>query len=601
MTGSLAPPLPVLRKLFAGFLAAATACGCVADENGLSKTKRAESPPSREVAFREVAREVGLDFQHFTGATGEFLFHENMGSGVALLDYDGDGDLDVYFLQGALVDPSKSLKDCLFPPPAGSLPQSGGPQNRLFRNELVEEGKLRFVDVTRQAGVGDQGFGMGAAVGDYDNDGDWDLYVTNFGANVLYRNNGDGTFTDVTSQAGVDDVRWSVSAAFLDYDQDRDLDLFLTNYVDFTVLGNRACLNSLGERDYCSPEVYQPVPDRLFRNEGNGKFTNVTESAGIVTAFGKGLGVVCADFDGDAWIDIYVANDQTPNQLWIHQSDGTFEDMGLMSGTAYNADGLAEAGMGVGAGDFDNDGDEDLFMTHLVKETNTLYVNDGKAKFSDKTRQFSLASPSFAYTGFGTEWFDCDNDGDLDLFAANGAVYIVESLRGEPYPYHQKNQLFRNEGGSRFRDVTGEAGPALDLSEVSRGAAFGDIDNDGDIDIVVANSNGPGRLLLNEAASGHHWLEVRLEGVGSNRHGIGARVGVLRTGQSTLWRRAHTDGSYASASDYRVHFGLGRVSDLVAVVVEWPGGKKETWEQVQADRAITLREGSGKPHGGTPR
>jgi hypothetical protein len=231
---------------------------------------------------------VGLDFQHFTGATGEFLFHENMGSGVAVFDYDGDGDLDVYFLQGAFLAPRRSLKDCLFPLPAGGLSHSGVPQNRLFRNELVEAGKLRFVDVTRQAGVGHQGFGMGVAVGDYDRDGDQDLYVTNFGANVLYRNDGDGTFTDVTAQAGVDDVRWSVSAAFLDYDRDGDLDLFLTNYVDFTVVGNRACLNSMGERDYCSPEVYQPVPDRLFRNEGNGTFTDVTEAAGIVAAFGKG-------------------------------------------------------------------------------------------------------------------------------------------------------------------------------------------------------------------------------------------------------------------------------------------------------------------------
>jgi hypothetical protein len=255
--------------------------------------------------------------------------------------------------------------------------------------------------------------------------------------------------------------------------------------------------------------------------------------------------------------------------------------------------------MGVGAGDFDNDGDEDLFMTHLIKETNTLYVNDGKAIFSDRTEQFSLASPSFAYTGFGTEWLDYDNDGDLDLFAANGGVYIVESQRGKPYPYGQKNQLFRNEGGSTFREVTDEAGPALDLSEVSRGAAFGDIDNDGDIDIVVANSNGPGRLLLNQVGSKQHWLEVRLEGVEGNRYGIGARVGVRRQGQSTLWRRAHTDGSYASASDCSVHFGLGRVSSVEAVVVEWPGGKKEIWDEVPSDRVLTLREGSGKPHDGT--
>ena len=583
MIGNLVLPAPALRKLFLGFLALAAASGGVSYKNLFCQKKPHETP-----LFGEVARETGLDFQHFTGATGEFLFHENMGSGVALLDYDGDGDLDVYFLQGAFLDPQKSLSDALFPPLT-----DGPPRNQLFRNELVESGQLRFVNVTRQAGVGEQGSGMGAAVADYDNDGDWDLYVTNFGSNVLYRNNGDGTFTDVTSQAGVDDKRWSSSAAFLDYDLDGDLDLFVTNYVSFTILGNKVCQNSLGERDYCSPKIYPPMPDRIFRNEGDGRFSNVTEAAGIVTAFGKGLGVVCADFNADGWIDIYVANDQTPNQLWINRGDGTFEDTGLVSGTAYNADGLVEAGMGVSAGDFDSDGDEDLFMTHLIKQTNTLYVNDGTASFSDRTRQFSLAGSSLAYTGFGTEWFDYDNDGDLDLFIANGAVYILESLRGEPYPFHQKNQLFRNEGGKTFREVTAEAGSALALSEVSRGAAFGDIDNDGDIDIVVANNNGPGRLLLNEAGSGRHWLEVRLQGVQGNRHGMGARVGVIRKGKRPLWRRAHTDGSYASANDPRVHFGLGQDPEMEAVVVEWPGGKKEMWNDVGADRIILLRQGTG--------
>ena len=583
MNGNLALSAPALRKLFLGFLALAAASGGVSHKNLFCQKKPHETP-----LFGEVARETGLDFQHFTGATGEFLFHENMGSGVALLDYDGDGDLDVYFLQGAFLDPQKSLSDALFPPLT-----DGPPRNQLFRNELVESGQLRFVNVTRQAGVGEQGSGMGAAVADYDNDGDWDLYVTNFGSNVLYRNNSNGTFTDVTSQAGVDDERWSSSAAFLDYDLDGDLDLFVTNYVSFTILGNKACQNSLGERDYCSPKIYPPMPDRIFRNEGDGRFSNVTEAAGIVTAFGKGLGVVCADFNADGWIDIYVANDQTPNQLWINRGDGTFEDTGLVSGTAYNADGLVEAGMGVSAGDFDSDGDEDLFMTHLIKETNTLYVNDGTASFSDRTRQFSLAASSFPYTGFGTEWFDYDNDGDLDLFIANGAVYIVESLRGEPYPFHQKNQLFRNEEGKTFREVTAEAGSALALSEVSRGAAFGDIDNDGDIDIVVANNNGPGRLLLNEAGSGRHWLEVRLQGVQSNRHGMGARVGVIRKGQRPLWRRAYTDGSYASANDPRVHFGLGQDAKMEAVVVEWPGGKKEMWNDVGADRIVLLRQGTG--------
>ena len=548
-----------------------------------------EKASSQALLFRDAALEAGLEFQHFTGASGEFFFPEIMGPGAALLDYDGDGDLDVYFVQGTLLDKSKSPNDSLFPPPSGRTPH-----NQLFRSELKEEGRLRFTEVAVLAGVADDGFGMGAAVGDYDNDGDADLYVTNFGSNVLYRNNGDGTFTNVTLKAGVDDVRWNTSAAFLDYDKDGDLDLFVAAYLDFTVKGNIICRSLGGMRDYCTPLEYQPLPDRLFRNEGDGSFTNVTGAAGMRSVSGKGLGVVCFDVNADGWTDIYVANDRTANQLWINLGNGTFEETALVSGTAYNADGTAESSMGVTAGDFDNDGDEDLFMTHLITETNTLYLNDGTANCQDATRQFGLARDSFAYTGFGTEWFDYDNDGSLDLFVANGAVFVVESQRGERYPYRQKNQLFHNESEGKFRETTTEAGPALEFSEVSRSAAFGDVDNDGDVDIVVGNNNGPARLLLNETGSRQHWLQVRLRGVKSNREGMGARVGVLRKGRKPLWRRAHTDGSYLSANDGRVHFGLGENSDLEAVVVEWPGGKEEVWSDIRADQILTLREGSGK-------
>ena len=545
--------------------------------------------------FREAAHQAELEFKHFIGATGEFFFPENVGSGVALLDYDNDGDLDVYLLQGALMGEQKKLKDSLFP-----LPSDDPPHNRLFRNQLREEGRLRFVDVTARAGVGDEGFAMGAAVGDYDNDGDPDLYVTNVGSNALYRNNGNGTFTETTVEAGVNDVRWSASSAFVDYDRDGDLDLFVTNYVDFTVRGNRECHNALGERVYCCPMTYNPLPDRLFRNEGKGSFSNVTEATGIMAAFGRGLGVACADFDSDGWMDIYVANDRDANQLWMNQGDGTFEDMALISATAYNVDGNPEASMGVTVGDFDNDGDEDLFISHLALETNTLYLNGGRGDFSDATRVWGLGSPSFSYTGWGTEWFDYDNDGDLDLFVANGAVYPEEAQRGEPYPYRQRNQLFRNEGEGKFRETTEKAGEALQLSEVSRAAAFGDIDNDGDIDIVIGNNNGRARLLLNEIGSQQHWLQVRLEGVKANRDGMGTRVGLFREGKRPLWRRSHTDGSYLSANDRRVHFGLGRDPEVGAVVVKWLGGKKEVWDDVRADCILTLREGSGKPYLETP-
>ncbi len=553
----------------------------------------AQSVPGAEQGpiFREVASQVGLDFQHFTGATGKYFLPEIMGSGVGLFDYDNDGDLDVYFLQGAMLDQTKHISQSLFPF-SGQAP----PRNRLFRNERTEKGKLHFSDVTAEAGVGHWGYGMGIAVGDYNNDGHQDFYVTNFGPNLLYRNDGDGTFTDVTERAGVDDPRFSASSAFLDYDADGDLDLYVTNYVSFTVKANRKCGDTW--QDYCAPSVYEPLPDRLFQNEGAGKFTDVTEEAGLGRAFGAGLGVITIDFNLDNRLDIYVANDGTPNQLWVNKGDGTFEDAGLLSGTAYNVDGVAEAGMGVTAADFDGDGDEDIFVTHNKKETNTLYLDGRQAGFSDATYRVGLANPSVAYSGFGTLWFDYDNDGWLDLFVANGAVVtdIVEPAYLS-YPYAQKNQLFRNLGTGQFQPTGAEmAGPGLDLVEVSRGAAFGDIDNDGDIDIVIANNNGPARLLLNRIGSRNHWLGVRLQGEKSPQAGTyHARVALIRQGKKRLWRRCHTDGSYLSAQDSRVFFGLGPSPDLEGLAVYWPDGQCETWTEISPDRFITLRRTSGQP------
>lgn len=540
--------------------------------------------------FREAAAESGLNFRHFNGATGDFFMPEIMGSGVALIDYDGDGDLDVYLVQGCLLDSRKTLADALFPLPSG---QKLG--NRLFRNELIPSGRLQFTDVTEQAHVGYVGYGMGVAVGDYDNDGFPDLYVTNFGHNVLYHNNGDGTFTDVTRAAGADDPRWSTSAAFLDYDRDGYLDLFITNYVNFTVKGNVACQAPTGERDYCTPASYAPAASRLLHNLRNGRFADVTDASGIGSAVGPGLGVVAADLNGDGWPDIFVSNDGAANRLWINQRDGTFKEVALTAGLAYGADGMARAGMGIAAGDFDNDGDDDVLVTNLAGEGALLFQNDGGGSFEDVTLQHGLGTMTAPFTGFGVDWFDYDKDGRLDLFIANGAVTIREALRGERYPYHQPNQLFRNQGrGQRFLDVSQQAGSALALSEVSRGAAFGDIDNDGDIDIVVSNNNGPVRLLLNQADSRNHWLGVRLQGTKANRQGIGARMQILRPGAELLTRRVHTDSSYLSASDVRAHFGLGELGGPQTVVVAWPDGSKERWDNINADTTITLRQGSGK-------
>jgi hypothetical protein len=538
-------------------------------------------PRAAAPLFTDAAGDVGLAFTHVSGATGQYYMAEQMGAGAALFDYDNDGDLDVFLIQGGSLDGD-----------ARASSSAGAPTSRLFRNEISGGGTLRFTDVTERAGVGLRAYGMGAAVADYDGDGDLDLFVTSFGPETLFRNNGDGTFTDVTAAAGVSDDLWSTSAAFIDYDRDGYLDLFVANYLDFTVAGNKLCYDSVGARDYCSPRAYRPVPNRLYRNLGNGRFANVTETAGITKADGAGLGVATGDYNADGWLDLYVANDATPNQLWINGRNGTFTDDGPLSGSALNAAGNPEGSMGIASGDFDQDGDEDLFVTNIVGETFVLYESDGKGNFEDVRTKVGLAAPTAAFTGFGTDWFDYDNDGWLDLFVANGAVNIVESQRGEPMPFRMKNQLFRNLGSGRFEETSAQAGPAFARAGIGRGAAFGDIDNDGDIDIVVTSNGGPVRLLINNAAGAHKSLQIQLDQPGPNRFAFGARVGVERKGRKMLWRRVKTDGSYLSASDARLHFGLGPSSTVDAIVVQWPDGQHERWTGIKADRPVTLRRGA---------
>jgi enediyne biosynthesis protein E4 len=531
--------------------------------------------------FRDEAPAAGLVFEHVNGAAGQYHLPEIMGAGAALFDYDVDGDLDVMLLQGWPLDNSKS----------------GGSAPRLFRNEVVPSRRLRFTDVSQRARFASGDYGMGVAVGDYDNDGDPDVYVTNFGTNRLYRNDGNGIFLDVTRQAGagLDDPRWSTSASFSDYDADGDLDLFVANYVDFTVAGAKVCQEPAGSRDYCGPRQFRPVPDRLFRNEGAGRFSDVTEAAGIASADGAGLGVAAADFNQDGRSDFYVANDGGANQLWLNRGDGRFVDDALLAGVAVNADGGPEGSMGIAVGDPDNDGDLDIFVTNITRETHAFYRNAGAGRFEDARVAAGLAALTAAFTGFGTDWIDYDNDGWLDLFVADGAVTKADGLRNDPRPFDQKNQLLRNAGGATFVDVSGKAGAPFQSSVVGRGAAFGDVDNDGDVDIVVTSNNGPVRLLLNEGTARHHWLELRLEGTTDNRQGIGARIGLRRSDGSMLWRRVRTDGSYLSASDSRTHFGLGTTSALEMVIVQWPSGLVEQWEGLQADRIITLKQGTGQP------
>jgi hypothetical protein len=536
--------------------------------------------------FVDVTSQSGLEFIHVNGAAGELLLPEVIGSGGALIDFDNDGDLDVFAVQGAALA-GAGTRD------SGSGNRAvRGPGSRLFRNDLSAESRpgLRFTDVTARSGIIATGYGMGAATGDFDNDGWVDLYVTNLGSNQLLRNNGNGTFTDVTVKSGTDDSRWSTSATFFDYDRDGWLDLFVANYVNFRTDMKRGCFSAGSARDYCNPAVYDPVPDTLFRNNRDGTFSNVTARSGIARPSGRGLGVLASDINGDGWTDLYVANDGDANQLWINErGSGVFKDEALLAGVAVNRMGQPQGSMGVDAGDVDRDGDEDLFVTNLDNEGNTLYLNVGDGLFEDRTAEFGLFKLGF--TGFGTRFVDYDNDGFLDVIVVNGAVRHLTSQvqKGEPYPLKQRSQLFHNERGRRFEDVSDSAGSPFAQLQVARGAATGDLDNDGDTDVVIFNNSGAIRVLLNEVGSRRHWLGVRAIDGRVRRDAVQARVEVV--GQRGLARSIHTDGSYCVASDPRVLFGLGSETAAQTVRVHWPGGKAEEFRNLAVDRYWVLEPG----------
>lgn len=549
-----------MRVLFA-LLALLAACATRAPERPTAEPKP---------IFRDAAAESGLRFTHATGETGEFLMPEIMGAGVALFDMDLDGDLDVYFVQSA-----------------GS--------GKLYRNELAPTGALKFTDVTGRSGIAYAGYGMGAATGDIDNDGDLDLLITGWGSRALYRNEGGGKFREVPLPAPPVPHQWSSSASFFDYDRDGKLDLVVLSYVNFSRAGNKACQSPTGERDYCTPRAFSPMAARLYRNSGNGTFVDVTATSGIDRALGPGLGVAALDLNSDQWPDLFVANDTAQNHIWINQRNGTFREHGVEAGAAYSEDGVAKAGMGVAAGDYDQDGDDDLFVVNLMREGATLFRNDtqssggGVPVFLDVARSSGVYPATFAFTGFGTDFFDYDNDGALDLFIANGAVTLREDRRGEKRPFAERNLLLRGDGRGKFSDVSKLGGPAFAQPGIARGAAFGDIDNDGDQDIVVTYNGGEARLLLNESPS-TGWAAVELEAPVT----FGARVTLYREDLLPLVRRVHTDSSYCSASAPRVQFGLGDKAAIGSIEVEWPDGTRESWDGLAANRLHKLRKGSGR-------
>jgi predicted nucleotidyltransferase len=516
----------------------------------------------------EVAERVGLGFVHDRGATGKKYFPETMGGGGGFLDYDGDGDLDVYLVQGGPLEPS------------GGEPLP----NRLYRNR----GDGTFEDVTEGSGAGDTGYGMGCAFGDVDGDGWVDVYVTNFGRNTLLRNRG-GTFEDVTAVAGVGDTGWGASCAFADYDADGDLDLYVVNYLDFTLATHRFCKEK-GHHVYCHPDAYDGVPDVLYRNEGDGRFVDVTREAGVYVGGrgeAKGLGCVWFDHDRDGWLDLYVSNDSTRNFLFRNRGDGSFEEIGIQAGVAYNEWGQTEAGMGVAVGDVDGNGFDDLLITHLDMETNTLYRNAGPGGFEDRTKASGVGSASVRWVGFGVGFLDYDHDGDLDAYVANG--HIIDNI-ADIYPgstYEQRDQLLENVGGGRLVDVSDRAGPWFAELRAGRGTAFGDYDEDGDLDVLVMNCGGPVALLRNEVGQDGDWLALRVE-TATGQAAYGARV-ELTAGGVTLHRSCLGASSYLAQGDPRVHFGLQGLGEIESAVVHWPGGEAQELDVSTLRRRTVVR------------
>jgi hypothetical protein len=557
--------------------------------------------PTPTPIFSDISETSGLNFTHFNGMTGKMYLPEIMGSGAAFFDFDNDGDMDVFLVQGKVLEPDVKPEKAIYPW-KGSEPPTG----RLFRNDLVinKDGTrtIKFTDVTKKSGIVADGYGFGVATGDLNNDGFADLYICNLDSNKLFLNKGDGTFTDITLKSGTDDPGWSVSAAFFDYDRDGWLDLMVANYGVFNIRDVPRCFSSTSAKDYCGPKAFNIARNTLFRNKGDGTFENVTVTSGLSADDGHSLGIVTADFNDDDWIDIYVANDGDPNQIWINQKNGKFENDGFLSGSAVNRDGKAEASMGVDAGDFNGDGKEDIFITHLLEETHTLYTNTGDAVFEDITSTSNLNLPNQRLTGFGTLFFDLDNDSRLDLFIANGSVKRFQEIKrpgntypnDDIYPLGHRNQLFQSLGNGKFADVSDKAGPNFSLYEVSRGAAFGDIDNDGDTDILVVNNSGKARLLLNNVGTENNWLGLRLIGKDTKREMLGSKVEIIISDKNILRRRIRTDGSYSSAQDSRLLVGLGKIKKIEKIRITWSSGKTEEWNNVPFNKYTTLTEGSSK-------
>jgi len=526
-----------------------------------------------QIQFHDATRATGISFKHTDGSGGTRYIIEPMSAGVAVFDYDRDGDVDIYFLNGA--------------PLKGS--PSGNPANALYRND----GGLVFTEVTEAAGVGDTGFGLGIAVGDYDNDGYLDVYVNNFGPNVLYRNNGDGTFSDVTAAAGVaSGDRVGSGANFLDVDGDGDLDLFAANYVMWSF--DDHVERHLGVwMVYPGPRDYLKNPNALFRNNGDGTFTDISEPSGIATHVGAGMGTVCADYDNDGDTDIVVANDDWGNFVFENDGAGNFTEVGLATGLAYDLNGAAQSSMGVACGDYNNDGWLDFEMTSYQTELATLYENLDGVFFDDVTRVTGAGAETLVDVTWGNGLVDLDNDGDRDLFIACGHLNDNVEEFSDLARYFTRNIVLMNTGDGKFVNVSSDAGDGMAVKLSSRGAAFDDLDNDGDMDVVIVNSRREPTILRNDSPGANHWTKIRLRGVKSNRDGVGAHVRVV-AGDLTQMAEVHSGQGYQSHYGMQLHFGLGNRDRIDRIEVRWIGGGVDVLQNVQVDRLLTITEGEGQ-------
>ena len=531
--------------------------------------------------FEDVTARSGIRFKHAASRTSQKYLPESMGAGVAMFDYDNDGWLDLFFVNGARIPD---------PMPRGASPDKSDPHfwNRLYRNN--RDGTFR--DVTEAAGLEGRLYGMGVATGDYDNDGNVDLLVTNLGGNILYHNNGDGTFTDVTAKAGVGGSGWCTGACFVDYDRDGRLDLIVTRYLEWDFSSNVFCgEHKPGYRAYCHPDQFNAISYLVFHNNGDGTFTDVSKKCGLAGSPGKALGVAINDFDADGWPDVFVANDSVAEQLFHNNHDGTFSEVALLAGLAYDQNGRAFAGMGADFGDYQNNGWPAVFVNALANQQYKLFRND-KGKFEDVTDAIGLGALTISHSGWGAKWIDFDNDGWLDLFVAQGHVMDNIELTEPRLHYREPALLLKNEQNG-FRNVSAQGGPALMVPMAARGAAFGDLDNDGFVDVAINSNDSSALILRNSGKSGNHWLTLQLIGSASNRDAIGSKIRLIadRALQQTAF--VSTAGSYISASDKRAHFGLGSSNKVQLIEITWPSGIMQRLESVAADQILTVREPSG--------